>query len=204
MIHINLLPIKQLKAEVTRRREIIIGAVVLGAAILLLAGTHLYQHYQLTGLETELTGLRAELQALNAKVKEVADLQMKIKDLRGKHKIIEDLNNKRSGPVLVMESLSQATPATLWLTDLRDVGGNLSLNGLAIDNETVANFMRSLAESKHFTNVELVEAIQGTGPISAFKKFSIQARIIHRAPNDSAAGGKTKASAPAQKEDKKS
>jgi type IV pilus assembly protein PilN len=204
MILINLLPIKQLQAEVTRRREIIIGSVVLGTALLVLLGTYLYQSYQLTQRENELAQLRTELQALNAKVKEVADLQTRIKDLRGKQKIIEDLNNKKTGPVRVMESLSLATPATLWLTDLRDVGGILSLNGLAIDNETVANFMRSLAESKHFTHVEVVETIQGTGPLSAFKKFAIQARIIHRPPGDSPTGAKTKVSAPAAKEEKKS
>ncbi|MGH7852659.1 MAG: PilN domain-containing protein [Candidatus Binatia bacterium] len=204
MIHINLLPIKQLQAEVTRRREIIIGSVVLAGALLLLLGTHLYQSYQLTQSENELAGLRTELQALNAKVKEVADLQVKIKDLRGKQKIIEDLNNKKSGPVLVMASLSLATPASLWLTDLREGGGNVTMNGLAADHETVANFMRSLATSKHFTNVELIETTQGAGPTAALKKFAIRARVVYRAPSGQPAGAKTKAPAPAQKEEKKS
>lgn len=180
MIHINLLPIKELKAEVTRRREIIIGAVVLGAAMLLLVGTHLYQHYQLAGLETELAGLRAELQALNAKVKEVADLQMKIKDLRGKQKIVDELNHKKSGPVLVMASLSQATPASLWLTDLRESSGSITMNGLATDNETVAGFLQSLTASTYFTDVGLVETVQGTGSSAALKKFTAKAQAIYR------------------------
>jgi type IV pilus assembly protein PilN len=199
MIHINLLPIKQLKAEVTRRREIIIGAVVLGAAILLLAGTHLYQHYQLTGLETELAGLRAELQTLNAKVKEVADLQMKIKDLRGKQKIVDELNHKKSGPVLVMASLSQATPASLWLTDLRESSGSITMNGLATDNETVASFLQSLTASTYFADVGLVETVQGTGSSAALKKFTAKAQAIYR-PVPSEA---IKAAAPKKIEEKK-
>jgi type IV pilus assembly protein PilN len=204
MIRINLLPVKQLQAEVTRRREIIIGSVGMGCALLLLLGSYLYQSYQLTQRENELTALRTELQALNAKVKEVADLQVKIKDLRGKHKIIEDLNNKKSGPVLVMASLSLATPASLWLTDLREGGGNVTMNGLAVDHETVANFMRSLAASKHFTEVELVETTQGAGPTSALKKFAIKARVLYRPQSGQPADAKTKTSAPAQKEEKKS
>lgn len=203
MIRINLLPVKQLQAEVTRRREIITGSAVLGTALLLLLGTYLYQSFQLTGLENELAGLRTELQALNAKVKEVSDLQVKIKDLRGKQKIIEDLNNKKSGPALVMASLSLATPASLWLTDLRESGGNVTMNGLAVDNETIANFMRSLASSKHFTTVELVETIQGSGPTAALKKFVIKARAIYRAQNPSSADAKTKTVAPVKKEEKK-
>ena len=203
MIRINLLPIKQLQAEVARRREIIIGSVVLGTALLLLLGTYLYQSFQLTGLEKELAGLRTELQALNAKVKEVSDLQVKIKDLRGKQKIIEDLNNKKSGPVLVMASLSLATPASLWLTDLRESGGNVTMNGLAADNETIANFMRSLAASKHFTNVELVEATRGAGTTAAHKKFAIKARAIYRAPTPASVDARTKAVTPVKKEEKK-
>ena len=202
MIRINLLPIKELQAEVTRRREIVVGSLVLGFALLILLGSYLYQSYQLSSLEKELAGLRTELQVLNAKVKEVADLQVKIKDLRGKQKIIEDLNNKKSGPVLVMASLSQATPASLWLTDLREGGGNVTMNGLATDNETVANFMRSLATSKHFVNIELIETTQGAGPTAALKKFAIKARVVYRPPPPPPAD--TKATTPGKKEEKKS
>lgn len=202
MIRINLLPIKQLQAEVTRRREMIIASVVWGSLLVVLLGTYLYQSYQLNQLEDELAGLRAELQALNAKVKEVADLQVKIKDLRGKQKIIEELNGKKTGPVLVMASLSRATPASLWLTDLRESAGNVTMNGLAVDNETVADFMRSLAASKHFSNVELIETIQGAGKTSSLKKFSIKTRVIYRAPNTQPAGAKTKGASSETNKDK--
>jgi type IV pilus assembly protein PilN len=203
MIRINLLPVKALQAEVTRRREIIIGAVVLGAVLALLIGTHVYQAYELSNLQTELASLRAELQALNVKIKEVGDLQNKIKDLRSKNKIIENLNKKKSGPVLVMESLSTATPNSLWLTDLRESGGNVTMNGLAVDNQTIADFMKAIALSKHFNNVELVETTQGAGPTAALKKFSVKTGVIYRASDAVPAASKTKAGAPLKKEEKK-
>jgi type IV pilus assembly protein PilN len=201
MIRINLLPVKQLQAEVTRRREIIIGSAVFCAALLALLGTYFYQSYQLSSLEKELAGLRAELQALNAKVKEVADLQSKIKDLRGKQKIIEDLQIKKSGPVLVLASLSLATPASLWLTDLHESGGAVSMNGLAVDNETVANFMKALEASKHFSNIELIETTQGVGPTAKLKKFAIKTRVVYRPPSAASAG---KNAGRAKKQEKKS
>src|SRR6266850_1742287 len=203
MIRINLLPVKALQAEVTRRREIIIGAVVLGAALALLIGTHVYQAYELSNLQTELASLRAELQALNVKIKEVGDLQNKIKDLRSKNKIIENLNKKKSGPVLVMENLSSATPNSLWLTDLRESSGNVTMNGLAVDNQTIADFMKAIALSKHFNNVELVETTQGAGPTAALKKFSIRTGGLYRSPEAVPAATKTKIDTPAKKEEKK-
>jgi Tfp pilus assembly protein PilN len=178
MIRINLLPIKQLQAEITRRREIMIGSVVLGAAVLLIVGLHIYQAYYLSSLEAQLAALRAELQILNSRVKEVSDLQVKIKDLRSKQTIIEDLARKKSGPVLVMASLSRATPASLWLTELREAGGNVVMNGMAADNETIAQFLRSLGASGHFANIELVESVQG--PSAGVKKFSVKARALYR------------------------
>ena len=173
MIRINLLPVKALRAEVERRREIIIGSTVLAVVVVLLVGIHGYRSYQLSQLQTDLTTLRNELQALNVKIKEVGDLQVKIKDLRGKNKIIEDLNRKKSGPVLVMESLSNSTPGSLWLTDLRESGGNVTMNGLAVDNQTIADFLKSIAASKYFNNVELIETTQGAGPSASLKKFSV-------------------------------
>lgn len=204
MIRINLLPIKQLEAEVTRRREIIIGSIVLVAALMGMLATHLYQSFKSTALQKESAALSEEIKVLNARVKEVSDLQVKIKDLRGKQRIIEDLNKKKSGPVLVMASLSVATPANLWLTELRESGGNVTMNGLAADNENIASFMKSLTVSKHFSDVELIESTQGVGPTAALKKFAIRARAIYRAPTPPPADAKTEAVAPVKKEEKKS
>ena len=204
MIRINLLPIKALQAEVTRRREIITGSTVLGVVVALLGGTYAYQSYALSQLQNELAGLRTELQALNVKVKEVGDLQNRIKDLRSKNKIIADLNGKKSGPVLVMESLSSATPSSLWLTDLKESGGNATMNGLAVDNQTIADFMKTIAGSKYFSNVELVETTQGAGPTASLKKFSIKTSVRYRPPENVPSGAKLKSDAPGKKEEKKS
>jgi type IV pilus assembly protein PilN len=203
MIRINLLPFKELQAEVSRRREIVIGSVVLGSVVLLLAGTQLYQTYTLSRLESEQATLRSEIEALNLKVKEVGDLQNRIKEFKGKHKIIEELNRKKSGPVLVMESLSRSTPASLWLTELRESGGGVVMNGLAVDNQTIADFMNALSASKYFTSVELVETTQGAGPTAALKKFSIKTGVVYRPPDPARPDPKAKAEIPAKNEEKK-
>ena len=189
MIRINLLPIKELQAEVTRRRDLVIGSVALGLVAVLLLGTYLFHFYQVMKLEKDLAGLRAEILALNSKVKEVADLQVKIKDLRGKQTIIEELKRKKTGPVRIMASLSRATPASLWLTELRESGGSVTMNGLAVDNETVADFMTSLAASKDFSHIELVETIQGAS--AGLKKFSIRAAVIYQAADSPAPDAKS-------------
>jgi len=203
MIRINLLPVKALQAEVTRRREIFIGATILATALLLLVGLHLTQAYQLSALESELASLRGDLQTLNAKIKQVGDLQNKIKDLRGKNKIIDDLNKKKTGPVLVMENLAKATPTSLWLTELKETGGNVTINGLAVDNQAVADFISGLEASKNFKNVELVETTQGLGPTAGFKRFAVKAGVMYQAAEPAPSAAKAKANPVDKKEEKK-
>jgi type IV pilus assembly protein PilN len=179
MIRINLLPVKELQAEIARRREITIGAIALGSVVLVLATGYVYQSYKLNQVGTELEGLRAELQALNAKIKQVGDLQNRIKEYNSKHKVIADLNQKKTGPVGVMESLSAATPTRLWLTEFKEVGGKLTMSGLAMDNQTVADFLKALAATAYFRDVELVETAQGGQDSGAFKRFSIRSTVFY-------------------------
>jgi type IV pilus assembly protein PilN len=180
MIRINLLPVRELEAENVRRREMTIGGAVLGIGLLVMGGAYLFQWREQVRLENELTSLRSEIESLNVKVKEVGDLQNKIKDLGAKNKIFENLSKKRVGPVRVLESLSVAAPTSLWLTELRETGGNLVINGLAMDNQTIAEFMHALANSKYFNNVDLVEVVQEKSATPSLKKFSIKSALLYQ------------------------
>ncbi|MPZ77074.1 MAG: hypothetical protein GEU77_11180, partial [Deltaproteobacteria bacterium] len=99
----------------------------------------------------------------------------------------------------VMDSLAAAIPSTLWLIELKQSGGNLLINGLATDNQSVAEFVRSLSRSAHFKNVELIESTQADEKTGPFKKFSIQSGISYEtsttadgAPSPSQAAPKEK------------
>jgi len=197
MIRINLLPVRAIEAETIRRRQLNVGGAVMAVALLAMGGAYFFETRELTRLENELTDLRSEIQSLNTKVKEVGDLETKIKDLRSKNKTFDDLSKKRVGPVRVLESLSTATPTSLWLTEFKDSGGNIVINGLAMDNQTIADFMRALASSQYFNNVDLVEVIQEKGAAPALKRFSIKSAVVYQPAEPKPVEVKVKAGAPA-------
>jgi type IV pilus assembly protein PilN len=182
VIRLNLLPVRELNAESDRRRELIVTGVSLATTTLILAGIYLYQSAHLSHLANELPVIRKEVEVLNAKVKELGTLEAKIKELRSKHKVIEDLRGQKMGPTLVMDSLAAAIPSSLWLVELKQSGGSLIMNGLAMDNQSVAEFIRSLSRSGHFRDVELIETTQADQKTGPFKKFSIQSGISYRLP----------------------
>lgn len=200
MIRINLLPVRQIRAEFGRRQELAIAGVCAGVTVVLALGVHLFQWNYLSKLERERDELRKETVALNAKVKEVGDLRKQISDLKAKNQVIEELMKKKSGPVRVMESLSAATPPRLWLTEFKETGGNLSISGLAVDNQTIADFLKALAGSGHFKDVELVETTQIEQQGVPLKKFSLKSNLLYQLPPPSPQKAEA---APAVKEEKK-
>jgi type IV pilus assembly protein PilN len=180
MIRINLLPVKELKAEVARRRELLIGGISLGAVVVFLIGIYLFQLHQASILKQELATLRKDLEALDSKAKEVTELQSKVKEVQSKNKVIEDITKKKSGPVRVMESLSAAIPNALWLTEFKETGGNLSISGVAMDNQTIAEFLKMLANYPYFSNTELVETVQTEQTGLPPRKFLIKSQLSYQ------------------------
>lgn len=182
MIRINLLPVREIEAESGRRQELIIAGVSLALTLALMLGLYLFQLSRLSNLEKEMADLRKELEALNVQAKGVVELQKKIGDLKEKLKVIEELNKKKTGPVRVMESLSSATPSRLWITQFKETGGTVTIDGLAVDNQTIADFLKALANFVYFNNVDLVETTQIEQEGIPLKKFSIKSNLLYQPP----------------------
>ena len=180
MIRINLLPVKEIKAEVVRRRELLIGGVSLALTGVLIVGVYAYQWRRASVLNNALEELQKDLQVLNIKAKQVAELQRKIKEFAAKNKVIDDINKKKSGPVRVMESLAAATPSTLSLTEFKELGGNVTITGVAADNQTIAEFLKALASHAYFNDTELVETTQNQQAGMPPRRFLIKARLNYQ------------------------
>ena len=155
MIRINLLPVKEIKAEVSRRRELILGALCLGVTVAVIAGLYVVQYGRVSALENELTALRTELTTLNGQAKAVTDLENKIREVKGKHQVIEEINKKKAGPVRVMQSLSASMPGALWLTT-------------------------SLGRHAYFQNTDLVETTQTDQAGLPPRRFLIKSKLLYQ------------------------
>ena len=98
-----------------------------------------------------------------------------------------------------MESLAAATPSRLWLTEFKEIGGRLTINGIAADNQTVADFLKALATFPYYRDVELVETSQGGQDVGPFKRFSIKS-VVTYLPQPAAADAAGAAKSPAKQE----
>jgi len=182
MIRVNLLPLKEAQRAMGRRRQASLAILSVAVALLVMLIPYLMQGRTLGALDREIAQLNTDIAKLNAQAAEVRDLEKKRVELKAKLRVIDDLKQKRVGPAHILEDLSGAAPDKLWLVDSSESGGQATITGMALDNQTIAEFMRRLQGSKYFYEVDLVETSQSEagGPGNTgigFKKFTIRSRV---------------------------
>lgn len=165
MIRINLLPGPRAKAvqkQQNLRTEVSVG---LGVLVLTL-GICLYFSWSLDrdieSRQFEKQEKEKQLALLKDKVKQVQDFEARKKLLEDKNRIIEQLQLSRSGPVRILDYVSQSLdPLRLWLVRLNVKGQEVEVEGRAWTNDDVVEFVNNLRRTEYFTNIRLIETRSG-------------------------------------------
>jgi type IV pilus assembly protein PilN len=185
MIHINLLGVGEGAQSVERRRQlhIVYGVLAVNVVAALLASVVMGS--LASRREAELATTKRELQSVLKIVHDVQDEERQRAVLREKHRVIADLEGKAVGPLRILTTLSDSTPARLWLHEFSDRAGQVTITGLAIDDPTVAEFLSRLQQSPHFRGLELVETAQSMEGGTQVKKFVMRGPLYYLANGNS-------------------
>ena len=166
MVRINLLPIR----DILRNRELkqlgVVAAAVLVAVVGIMAVAYLVlagqvdsaQRHKAT-LEQRLASLKKENQQINADKAEILRLEKQLET-------VNRLTNVRETPAPLMAAISKAIPDEVWLHGISQAGKGFTLQGEAIDNTVVVNFVQRLQKipgdkgSPFFPEVKLVNIVR--------------------------------------------
>jgi type IV pilus assembly protein PilN len=91
--------------------------------------------------------------------------------------VINSLRKEKSFASHVLDEISVQKPEKLQLESMKKEGSKLGVEGVALDDETVANFMTNLRKSKVFKNVDLVVSEQFEQSKVKLKKFTLSCEI---------------------------
>jgi type IV pilus assembly protein PilN len=69
-------------------------------------------------------------------------------------------------------------PEKIQLESLKKEGAKLGIEGIALDDETVANFMTNLRKSKNFKSVDLIVSEQIEQSKIKLKRFILSCEIF--------------------------
>lgn len=173
MIRINLLPFRAARKKENVRRQISIFLL----SIVMVVSALFYYNIMLAGQIKELnqkkTDLQKELRSLQRQSREATRIQGQLNVLKKKTGVIKDLSVNRDEAVTLMKTMTEViVPHRMWLTHFQTRGGQVQLNGVAVDNKTIADFMTRLEGVERFDNVTLVssrqQAFEGGHVLKAF------------------------------------
>jgi len=182
MIKINLLPLRASKKKETIRQQVsilvlsVIGVLVIGLSVYALLLN------KINTTKAQIESSESELQSLKAKIGAIDNIKKLQEDVKKKLDVLNKLRREKSGPASRLAALSDAVPEKLWLTRYAESGGNVSVSGVAVNEELIALFMRNLQASGAFANVDLQVSEQTDLSGMKAKRFDLVFQIKEQAP----------------------
>jgi Tfp pilus assembly protein PilN len=81
-----------------------------------------------------------------------------------KHRVdvIDQLRKSQTGPVNLLNTIGDTVNSTeaVWLNSMKDQGANISIQGMALSTDAVANLIANLQKTGYFSNIEIKETYQ--------------------------------------------
>ncbi len=177
MIKINLLLAKKEKKKAGIRKEII----VLIASVVFLLIVLIFFQWKMNeakkDLLVEISEKEKEIARNKSLTSELNQAKESNKLLSDKLNVINSLRKEKASPARVLDELSIDKPERIQFESLKKEGAKLVVEGIALDDETVANFMENLRKSKIFKNVDLGISEQIEQSKIKLKKFTITCEI---------------------------
>ncbi len=177
----------------------LLGFGALTTVLVLVCGAMQFSLSQrLDNLQHERQQLEQRVTVLKHKTSEVEDLEKKKKFLADKLITIANLKSKKQGPAKLLNELTTAVPERSWLTGISQKSGAVEITGIALDNQTVSQFMALLGQSKTFSSVELLFSRQQVKENVKMQEFSVNAKLVNFLDSAGKSGGKEVGGTPAK------
>ena len=177
MIRINLLPVRAARRREAVQRGLMLFGAGLAALIAVGLFTYTADRGKLSEVRSANSALRNDIEALKKVIGEVDEFKAEEHRLAEKLGVIEDLRDKKTGPVRMLDRVASDIPDKLWLTELDEKDQKVTLKGVSINNEVIATFMSRLEDSNLFAEVYLVSIERETIDDLNLKRFTITSKL---------------------------
>ena len=195
MIRINLLAAER---DRTKKKKAILGTagqkLAIGCSlILVLAALFIgWRYWTVTRdsaeLDKEIAAAQQETTRLHSIIQQVQQFEQRKAQLQQRVVLIEQLRKGQTGPVHMLDQISRALPSMLWLTEVKQTGTDIVIDGKCTTPIGVSDFVANLEASGYFKrSIEIVSTTTEPmpPPQGELIKFSIKA--IFQQPGDAKA-----------------
>ena len=189
MIKINLLPVRATKKKETEKQQLAIFVFSLVFFVGLAFLIYSYEMIKIKTTNNDIKRSEVEIQRLKTVIGEIDNIKKLQDEVKKKLDILNRLRKEKTGPAIRLAKLSEATPEKVWLTKYAENGSNISLSGIAFNEDLIAAFMRNLQASDEFVNIELQVSEQMEYSGVKAKRFDISC-MLNPSKKDTSQPGK--------------
>jgi len=195
MIRINLLAAERDRAK---KKAVTFGTVgqklTIGCSLILVLGGLAigWRYWTVThdsaDLDKEIAAAQQETTRLHSVIEQVQQFEQRKAQLQQRVVLIEQLRKGQTGPVHMLDQISRALPPMLWLTELKQTGAEIVIDGKCTSPIGVSDFVANLEASGYFKrSIDIVSTSTEsmTQPQTEVIKFSIKA--VFQQPGDAKA-----------------
>jgi len=184
MIRINLLAVERSRTKhkvsflVTQKITILCSLILL-LAVMAVGWDYLSLIKDSKQADDDLAHAQQETVRLHSIILQVQQFEQRKAQLQQRVQLIEQLRKGQTEPVHMLDQVSRALPPMLWLTELKQTGNDVLIDGRCMVLTSLSDFVSNLEASGYFKkSIEIVNS--QAEPASAagnLIKFSIKAQF---------------------------
>lgn len=189
MIKINLLAVDRDRAK--RKAKFQIGQKVTVGCSLILVVTALLVGWWYWSLQSDSTDLNQQIAdaqretvRLQSVIVQVQQFEQRRAQLQQRVTLIEQLRKGQTGPARMLDQVSRSLPENMWLTEMKQTGNDIQLDGKCTSLTALSDFVGSLEASHYFgPPVEIIDSQvePATGTTPELIRFSVKGRLVAQA-----------------------
>ncbi|MBW2175341.1 MAG: pilus assembly protein PilN [Deltaproteobacteria bacterium] len=154
MIRINLLPFRAARKKENVRRQISVFLLSFAFLFVVVVYYNINLNRQINQHKVRNEETTAQLAKYNKINREIAAIKKNLTILNQKIDVINNLDGSRTEAVMLLESMTRLIVSDrMWFTSFTLKGNKISVKGIAMDERTIADFMKNLEGS--YANVTL-------------------------------------------------
>ncbi len=175
MIRINLLP-KKVRKEALKS-DVVLFLLLLVIALAVAAGVYFNNGREIAHLKTDLARTKQSIASMEKFYQEYLTLEKQKKEMSTRIALIEKIKEGRALAARILYDLPSLVKESVWIKRFKKDEDRFDLEGRALENESVSDFVEKLAKIPYAKNVELKSVEDVTDEGMVVKKFLVQGNM---------------------------
>jgi type IV pilus assembly protein PilN len=169
------------KFQIGGQKATIASSLLLVVTVLLIGWWYWSLQNASVALDQQIAEAQRETQRLQSIIRQVQQFEARRAQLQQRVTLIEQLRKGQTGPVHLLDTISRSLPDTMWLTELKQTGNDVLIEGQCMTLTSLSDFVSALGASGVFSGpVEIVDSqVQApTATNAEVIKFTVRAHPV--------------------------